>query len=113
MVTLRCASPWLQRIPGVIGLTRLNLACVISLSALQLHEPELQCGLACRMQLLALLFLEEESVLFSHVLQLSKIMSCISSYHLVLFSAALSLCAIIHFWYLKCKYAGEQIAGES
>lgn len=27
-------------------------------------------GLACRMQLLALLFLEEESVLFSHVLQL-------------------------------------------
>lgn len=83
---------------------------MIPLSALQLHEPELQCGLAWRMQLLALIFLEEGSFLFSHVLQLSEIMSCVSSYHLVLFSAALSLCVIVCFWNLKCKYAGEQIA---
>lgn len=47
---------------------------------LSLHDPpqcpsaaqarELQCGLACRMQLLALLSLKEESFLFDHVLQL-------------------------------------------
>lgn len=104
------SSAWLQRIPGVISLTRLNLACVIPLSALQLHKSELQCDLACRMQLLILLFLEKERFLFGHVLQLSKIMSCISFYHLVLFSAALSVCVIIWFWYLKCKYAGKQIA---
>lgn len=70
---------------------------MIPLSALQLHKPELQCGLACRMQLPALLCLEEENFLFGHVLQLSKIISYISSYHHVLFSAALSLCVIICF----------------